>query len=96
MSYVCDVLNAVLYVRVNCFAVHGCDVLRRNINVCNSDVISVVNNMYIDHLKFCAVVLMVDGMLIMVEGMFVVVNVMLFLMCLMSPPLPCGTYRCAQ
>ena len=32
----------------------GCAVSRRYINVCNSDVFSVVN-MYFDHLKFCVV-----------------------------------------
>ena len=31
-------LNAVLYICVNCFVVHGCAVSRRYINVCNSDV----------------------------------------------------------
>ena len=50
MWYVCDVLYAVLYVCVNCFLVHVCAVPRRYINVCNSDMFSVVN-MYIDHLK---------------------------------------------
>ena len=48
MWYVCDVLYAVLYVRVNCFVVRGCAVSRRYINDCNSDVFSVVN-MYHDH-----------------------------------------------
>ena len=37
MWYVCDVLYAVLYVCVCCFVVCGCAVLRRYINVCNSD-----------------------------------------------------------
>ena len=32
----------------------GCAVSRRYINVCNSDVLSLVS-MYIDHLKFCVV-----------------------------------------
>ena len=52
----CDVLYAVLYVcvRVNCFVVRGCAVSRMYINVCNSDVFSIVN-MYRDHLKFYAV-----------------------------------------
>ena len=54
MCYVCDVLYAVLYVRVNCFIVRECAVSRRYINVCNSDVFSVVN-MYLDHLKLCLV-----------------------------------------
>ena len=54
MWYVCDVLCAVLYVRVSCFVVRGCAVSRRYINVCNSDVFSVVN-MYLYHLKFCVV-----------------------------------------
>ena len=39
---------------VNCFVVRGCAVSRRYINVCNSDVFSVVT-MYLDHLKFCVV-----------------------------------------
>ena len=47
----CDVLYAVLYVRVNCFVVRGCAVSRRYINVCNCDMFSVVN-VYLDHLKF--------------------------------------------
>ena len=46
--------HAVLYVRVNCFIVRGCAVSRRYINVCNSDVFSVVN-VYFDHLKLCVV-----------------------------------------
>ena len=49
-----DVLYAVLYVRVSCFAVHGCAVSRRYINVCNCDMFSVVN-VYHDHLKLCDV-----------------------------------------
>ena len=49
MWYVCEV---VLYVHVNCFVVRRRAVSRRYINVCNSDVFSVVN-MYLDHLKFC-------------------------------------------
>ena len=54
MWYVCDVLYAVLYVRVSCFVVRGCAVSRRYINVCNCDLFSVVN-VYLDHLKFCVV-----------------------------------------
>ena len=38
--YVCDVLYAVLYVRVSCFVVSGCAVSRININVCNCDMFS--------------------------------------------------------
>ena len=41
--YVCDVLHAVLYVRVSCFVARGCVVSRRYINVCNCDMFSVVN-----------------------------------------------------
>ena len=41
MWYVCDVLYAVLYVRVSCFVVRGCAVSRRYINVCNCDLFSV-------------------------------------------------------
>ena len=54
MWYVCDVLNAVLYVLVNCFIVRGCAVSRRYINACDSDVFS-VGNMYLDHLKLYVV-----------------------------------------
>ena len=43
MWYVCDVLYAVLYVRVSCFVVRGCAVSRRYINVCKCDMFSVVN-----------------------------------------------------
>ena len=58
MWYVCDVLYAVLYVRVSCFVVRGCAVSRKYINVCNCDMFSVVN-VYLDHLKFC--VMCIDG-----------------------------------
>ena len=51
--YVCDVLYAVLYVRVSCFVVRGCAVLRRYIDVCNCDMFSAVN-VYLDHLTFRA------------------------------------------
>ena len=54
MWYVCGVLYAVLYIRINCFVVRGCAVSRRYINVCDSDVFSVVN-MYLDHLKLYVV-----------------------------------------
>ena len=54
MWHVCDVLYAVLYVRVSCFVVRGCAVSRRYINVCNCDMFSVVY-VYLDHLKFCVV-----------------------------------------
>ena len=43
MWYVCDVLYAVLYVRVSCFVVRGCGVSRRYIDVCYCDMFSVVN-----------------------------------------------------
>ena len=51
MWYVCDVMYAVLYVRFSCFVVRGCAVLRRYINVCNCDMVDVVNvvNVYLDH-----------------------------------------------
>ena len=52
--YVCDVLYAVLYVRVSCFVVRGCAVSRRYINVCICDMFNVVN-VYLDHLKLCDV-----------------------------------------
>ena len=54
MWYVCDVLYAVLYVRVSCCVVRGCAVSIRYVNVCNYDMFSVVN-VYLDHLKFCVV-----------------------------------------
>ena len=54
MWYLCDVLYAVLYVRVSCFVMHGCAVSRRYINVCNCDMFSVAN-VYLDYLKFCVV-----------------------------------------
>ena len=85
MWYVCNVLYAVLYVRVSCFVVHGCAVSSRYIHICNCDMFSVVN-VYLDHLKYVLCVLMV-------ESMSVVVNVMLSLMSVMSRPLPCATYR---
>ena len=58
MWYVCDVLYAVLYVRVSCFVVRGCSVSRRYIHICNCDMFSVVN-VYLDNLKFYVVC--VDG-----------------------------------
>ena len=54
MWYVCDVLYAVLYVRVSCFVVRGCAVSKRYMDVCYCDMFSVVN-VYLDHLKFCVV-----------------------------------------
>ena len=60
---------------------------RRYIYVCNSDVFSVVN-VYLDHLKLCVVC--IDGLVVNL-----VVNVMLSLMSVMSPSLPCATYPCA-
>ena len=85
MWNVCDVLYAVVYVRVSCFIVRGCAVSRRYINVCNCDMFSVVN-VYLDHLKFCV---------LMVEGMSVMVNVMLSLMSVMSPsPALCNLSVC--
>ena len=58
MWYGCDVLYAVLHVRVSCFVVRGCAVSRRYINACNCDMFSVVN-VYLDHLMFCVVY--IDG-----------------------------------
>ena len=58
MWYVRDVLYAVLCVRVRCFVVRGCAVLRRYINVCNCNMFSGVN-VYLDHLQFC--VLSING-----------------------------------
>ena len=58
MWYVCDVLYAVLYVRVSWFVVRGCAVSIRYITVCYCDMFSVVN-VYLDHLKFCVVY--IDG-----------------------------------
>ena len=56
MWYVCDILYAVLYVRVSCFVVRGSAASRRY--VCNCDMFSVVN-VYLDHLQFCVVC--IDG-----------------------------------
>ena len=58
MWYVCDVLYAVLYVRVSCFVARGWAVSRRYINVCKCDMFSVVN-VHLDNLKFCVVC--IDG-----------------------------------
>ena len=52
MWCVCDVLFAMLYVRVSCCVVRGCAVSRRYINVCNCDMFSVVNVYCHDHLNF--------------------------------------------
>ena len=51
MWYVCDVLYAVVYVRVSCFVVRGWTGSRRYIHVCNCDMFSVVN-VYLDYLNF--------------------------------------------
>ena len=58
MCYVCDILYAVLYVRVSYFVVRGCAVSRRHILVCNCNMCSGVN-VYLEHLKFCVVC--IDG-----------------------------------
>ncbi len=58
MWYVGDVLNAVLYVRVNCLVMLGCGVARRYVNVCDGDGFSAIN-VYLDQLKFYIVC--VDG-----------------------------------
>ena len=54
MWYVCDVL----YICVSCFIVRGWAVSRRYIDVCYCDMFSVVN-VYLDHLKFSVVCIMV-------------------------------------
>ena len=55
MWCVCDVLYAVVHVRVSCFIVAlGCAVSMRFIHVCNCDMFSVVN-VYLDHLGLCVV-----------------------------------------
>ena len=83
MWYVCDVLYAVLYIRVSCFVVRGCAVSRRYINFCICDMFS-VGNVYLDHVNSVLCVLMV-------EGMSVVVNIMLSLMSVISlPPALCN------
>ena len=56
--YVCDVLYAVLYVRISSFIARICAVSRRYIHVCNCDMFTVVK-VYINHLKFCVVC--IDG-----------------------------------
>ena len=66
MWYVCDVLYAVLYVRVSCFVVRECAVSRRYINVCNCDMLVLL----MCTLTICSSVLCV----LMVEGMYVVVK----------------------
>ena len=78
MWHVCDVLYAVLYVRVSCFVVRGCAVSMRYIMFA---------------IVICLVVLMCTLTIgcsvlcvLMVEGMSVVVDVMLSLMSVMSPP----------
>ena len=76
--YVCDVLYAVLHVRVSCFVMREFVVSRRYIDVCNCDMFSVVN-VYLDHLKYVLC-------LFMVEVWSVVVNVMLSLMNVISSP----------
>ena len=58
MWYVCNVVYAVLYVRVSCFVVCACAASRRYMDVCNCDVFSVAN-VYLDNLKFCVVC--IDG-----------------------------------
>ena len=50
------VMFVMLYVRVSCFVMHGCAVSLIYIDVCNCDVFRVVN-MYLDHFKFCVVLL---------------------------------------
>ena len=52
------VLYAVLCVRVSWFVMRGCAVSRRYINVCNCDMLGVVN-VHHDHLKLCVVC--IDG-----------------------------------
>ena len=89
MWYVCDVLYAVLYVHVSCFVVRVCAVLRRYIDVCYCDVLSVVN-VYLDHLKFCVVC-------IYGRRYVVIVNVVWSLVSVMSPPPAlCNLCRCAR
>ena len=65
MWYVCDVLYAVLYVCVSCFVVHGCAVSRKNIDVCNCDMLCSV---------LC--VFMVEGMSVVVNAMWSLMSVM--------------------
>ena len=74
----CDVMYAVLYVRVSCFVMRGCAVSRRYINVCNCDVFVV--------LLMCTLIIRSSVLcVLMVEDMSVVMNVMLCLISLMSP-----------
>ena len=40
VRYICEVLYAVLYARINCFVVRGCALSRMHIHFCNS----VINN----------------------------------------------------
>ena len=46
----CDVLCALVYVRICCFVVRGWAFSRRDINVCNCDMFSVVN-LYLGHFE---------------------------------------------
>ena len=87
MWYVCDVLYVVLYVRVHCFVGLGCAISSKYVNVCNSDVFSVVN-MYHDHLKFCIVFINGQSYVYCSEW-YVVSNEG-------DEPLTCATYRCAR
>ena len=74
--YVCDVMFAVFYVRVNCFVGRGRAVSRKFMNVCNSDM-----------LLICTLTIISSGVCVLiVEGMSVVVNVMLSLTIVMSQP----------
>ena len=86
MWYVCDVLYAVLYVRVSCFVVRGCALSRRYINVYNCDMFSVVN-IYLDHLKFCVVC--INGRKYVCCNECNIIYNELY-------PLPCVTYRYAR
>ena len=78
MWYVCDMLYAVLHVRIRCLVVRGCAVSRRYVDVSNCDVFTGVT-VYLDHLKFCVLCVF------MTEGMSVEVNVMWSLMSVMWP-----------
>ena len=44
-----------MYVHVSCFVVRGWAVSRWYINICNCDMFSGVDNVYLDHLKLCVV-----------------------------------------
>ena len=89
MWYICDVLYAALYVRVNCLVVLGCAVSRRYIHVCDSNVFS-VSNICLDYLKLY-IVCINSRSYVCCSECYVVSNE-----CDEPTPLTCTTCRCAR